>query len=127
MLIQNIGGAALVSGFASDSGPVSVAAPTTQAAPIELPQAAVKPVEPQQTVQPAAAQLKSALDNINSAMKQNNSDVQFSIDQTTKQTVIKVVDSQTGQIITQFPSKEALAVSEMIGQSQHGALVKQVA
>ena len=127
MLIQNIGGAVSASGFASNSGPVPVAAPATQAAPIELPHVAVKQVEPQQAVQPTAAQLKSAVDNINNTMKQNNSDVQFSIDQSTKQTVIKVMDSQTGQIITQFPSKEALAVSQMIGQSQRGALVKQVA
>jgi len=125
MLIQNTGSAVSASGYTSDSGPVSVAAPTKQAAPVELPQAAAKPVAPQQA-QPTDAQLKDAVDNLNHTMMQNNSDVQFSIDQSTKQTVIKVMDSQTGQVITQFPSRAALAVSQMIGQSQHGALVKQV-
>ena len=121
MLIQNISGTASAVGLTSDSGPAPVATPTTQ---ISLPQAAAKAAV---AAQPTAAQVKSAVDNINSAMHQSNTNVEFSIDQGSKQTVIKVMDSQTGQTITQFPSKEALAVSQMIEQSQHGALVKQVA
>jgi len=127
MLIQNIGSAALANGFTSDSGPVPVSTPKTQAAPVDLPHVAIKTTANQQSAQPTPAQLKNTVDNINLAMKQNNSNVQFSIDKDTNQTVIKVVDSQTGQLITQFPSKEALAVSLMIGESQHGALVQQKA
>jgi flagellar protein FlaG len=127
MLIQNISSAVLANGFTSDSGPVPVAAPKTQAAPVDLPRLAVKAVVNQQAAQPTPAQLKNAVDNINLAMKQNNSNVQFSFDKDTNQTVIKVMDSQTGQLITQFPSKEALAISQMIGEAQHGALVQQKA
>jgi flagellar protein FlaG len=131
MLIQNISSAASASGFTSDSGPVAVAAPRTQAAPVELPQVATKPAAEkqaaQQSAQPTAAQLKSAVDNINRAMKENNSNVEFSIDKDTKQTVIRVVESQTGQLIRQFPSEEVLAISRMIGETQHGMLVKQQA
>jgi flagellar protein FlaG len=129
MLIQNISSAASTPGFTSDSGSVPVAAPVpvTQAAPVELPQASVKHVAEQQTAQPTPAQLKTAVDNINSAVQKSNPEVEFSIDQSTKETVIKVIDSQTGKLITQFPSKTALAVSQMIGESQSGALVKQQA
>lgn len=124
MLIQNINSAASAPGFTSDSAPVPVAAPQTQAAPVELPQIAVKTVA---ATQPTDAQLKNAVDNINRAMKQNNSNVEFSIDKDTKQTVIKVVESQTGQLIRQFPSEEILAVSRMIDEAQRGILVKQKA
>lgn len=127
MLIQNVSSAASAPGFTSDSGPVSVAVPRTQAAPVELPHVAVKPAAEQQAAQPTQEQLKAAVDNINRAMKQSNSNVEFSIDKDTKQTVIKVVESQTGQVIRQFPSEEILAVSRMIAEAQHGALVKQKA
>lgn len=131
MLIQNISSAASAPGFTSNSGPVAVAAPRTQAAPVELPQVAVKAVAEQQATQqakqPTAAQLKTAVDNLNKEMKKNNSNVEFSIDKDTKQTVIKVVESQTGKVIRQFPSEEILAVSRMIGEAHQGLLVKQKA
>ena len=122
MLIQNIGSAASAPGSTSNSVPVSVAAPNTQPPPVELPQAA--PAK-QKTAQPTDAQVKSAEDNINQTMKQNSSNVEFSIDKGTS--VIKVVDSSTGELISQFPSKAALAISQMIEQSQPGALVEQKA
>jgi len=127
MLIQNINSAASAPALTSDSGPVAVAAPRTQAAPVELAQVAVKPAAEQQAAQPTAAQLKSAVDDINRAMKQSNSNVEFSIDEDTKQTVIKVMESGTGNVIRQFPTEEILAVSRMIGEAQRGALVKQKA
>jgi flagellar protein FlaG len=122
MLIQNISGAGTAVGFTGDSGPVPVSAPVTQAAPVASPQAATK-----QVAQPTEAQLKSAVDSINTSMKQNNTNVEFSLDPNTKQTVIKVTDSETGQVITQFPSKQILAISQMIEQAQNGALLKQQA
>jgi len=131
MLIQDISSTASAHGFTSDSGPVSVSAPRTQMTPVELPQVAVKPAAEQQAAQQAAqpttAQLKSAVDNLNRAMIENNSNVEFTIDKDTKQTVIKVVESQTGKLIRQFPSEEILAVSRMIGEVQQGLLVKQKA
>jgi len=122
MLIQNIGSAVSAPGFTSDSGPVHVAAPTTQAAPV-VPQAA--PPTIQNVVKPTDAQVQSAVDNLNQTMKQSSSNVQFSIDKGTS--VIKVVDTSTGQVISQFPSKAALAISQMITDSQPGALVEQKA
>jgi flagellar protein FlaG len=122
MLIQNISSAASAPGLTSDSASVPAAAKSTPA-PVDLPQVAVKTA----ATQPSPDQLKSAVDSANDAMKQNNSNVEFSIDQSTKQTVIKVMDSQSGQLITQFPSKDALAISQMIAESQSGALVRQKA
>lgn len=121
MLIQNTTSA--TSGFTGNSAPV--AAPVTQPAPVVPPQATAAP---KPASKPTSAELKSAVDNINRAMKQNNSNVEFSIDKNTKQQVIKVVESDTGQLIQQFPSEQVLAISQMIGdEQQHGILVKQEA
>ncbi len=124
MLIQNVSSAASAPGFTGDSGPVPVAASGIQSAPAALAQAAKAT---QQPIQPTDAQLKNAVSNINSAMKESNINIEFSIDQGTKETVIKVLDSQTGQLVTQFPSKAMLAISQMIEQEQPGALIEQKA
>ena len=124
MLIQNISSGVSAPGYTGDSGSVSVAVPVAQSAPSQI---SVKSATDQRATEPSADQLKTAVDTINSAVQKSNPNVEFSIDQSTKQTVIKVMDSQTGDLITQFPSKEALAVSQMIGQAQKGALLKQQA
>ena len=129
MLIQNISSAASAPRFTSDSAPAPVAAPETKAAPVELDRVAeTKQFAEQQATPPTACRkLQSAVDSINKAMKQSNSNIEFSIDKDTKQTVIKVVESRTGEVIRQFPSEEILAISRAIGSSKHGLLLKQQA
>lgn len=124
MLIQNISSAASASGFTGNSGPAPVAAPSTPGTAVEPQQGA--PTSPQ-AAPPTDAQLKNAVDSINNTMKQNNSNIEFSIQKGSDQAVIKVVDTETGQLISQFPSKAAVAISQMVAQSQPGALVKQEA
>ena len=116
MIVQSTNNVASALGLAGDSGSV----PAAQTAAVAVPQASVKA-----EAQPTPAQLKDAVESINQVMKKNNSSVEFSIDQSTKRTVIRVVDTQSGELITQFPSKSALAVSQMIGQGQRGVLIKQ--
>jgi flagellar protein FlaG len=82
---------------------------------------------PSSTNLPSDAQLQNALEKINQAMRQNNTNLEFSIDQESKQMLIKVVDSNTGETIRQFPSKEAIVISEAIDQFQKGILIKQKA
>ena len=126
MLIQNISSAASAPRLSSDSAPIPVAAPRTGAAPVELPQVALKAaVSQRQNATPA--QVQEAVDHINKVMSQNNANVEFSIDKDTKLAVIKVVESGTGVVIRQFPSEEALAISRVIDQMQHSLLVNQKA
>ena len=117
MLIQNVGSSP-VSGFAGDGTP----APVVPHPAAEAPAAKSPPVQ-----KPTEAELKSAVDAINRAMKQNNANVEFSIDKDTHQTVIKVVETGSGNVIRQFPSEEILAVSRMIAEAQRGVLLKQQA
>ena len=128
MLIQNSSNAASAPGLASDSAPVPVAAPQTKTAPVDLAHAAAKAAAEPKSAAPTPAQLQSAVDNINRAMRQSNANLEFSIDQDTKRTVVKVVESGTGQVIRQFPSEDILNIAHAIDQmQQRGLLLKQKA
>jgi flagellar protein FlaG len=74
-----------------------------------------------------SSELQNMVDGINRTMKQMNNTLQFSVDQESQRTVIKVLDSETGDVIRQFPSDEALAISQSIEQLRQGILLKQKA
>ena len=89
---------------------------------LELPQVAAKPV-----AEPSAAQLQNAVGNINKALKQENRNLEFSVDESTKKTVFQLKDTETGDVIRQYPTEEMLAISRSIDQIQQGLLLKQKA
>jgi flagellar protein FlaG len=132
MLIQNTSNMAQApqpARQANDSVPnVVVATPSNvganPSAKLELPQIAVPQVAEQE---PSPEQLKSVLDNINRTLRQSNRNLEFSIDEATKRNMVKVVDTETGDVIRQFPSEEALAISRSIDQFQQGLLLQQKA
>jgi flagellar protein FlaG len=80
---------------------------------------------PAQSAQPqaSAAELKSAVASINQAMRQSNRNLEFSVDTDTRQTVVKMMDSSTGEVIRQYPSEETLAISRNIEHFQQGLLL----
>lgn len=131
MLIQNISTAATPKP-ASDSAPAVVAAPQSEAAaPAPAPVMAATPAKPAaepKEAQLTDAQLQSIVDNINKAMKQSNSNVEFAIDKATNKTIIKVVEAKTGDVIRQYPSEEILAIARAIDRmQQQGLLIAQKA
>lgn len=91
---------------------------------LELPQAATKQVAEQQ---PSTAQLQYVVDSINKALKQSNKNLEFTVDADTRKPVVKLVDSETGDVIRQFPSEETLVISRAIENIQQGLLLKQKA
>ena len=95
-----------------------------------LPVATDKPVADESknaAVEPTVAQLKSAVDNINKILKQNNNALEFNMEADTKKITVKLVDTETGDVIRQFPSEDMLAISRSIDQFQQGLLLKQKA
>lgn len=132
MLIQNtsnIAQAPQLGRLASDSAPDVVVAKSSSVAAQpsvtpELPQTAAKPVAEQQL---SSEQLKSAVDNINKSLKQANKNLEFSVDESTKKQMFKLKDSETGDVIRQYPTEEMLAISRAIDQVQQGLLLKQEA
>jgi len=52
--------------------------------------------------------------------------LEFSVDRDTERVVVKVVDKETHEVVKQFPSEEALAISKALDKLQ-GLMVKQTA
>lgn len=104
----------------------SSAAAAKPAAPVPVPTTS-SPEQVKEAKQPSPAELKASIDKINQALELDAVNLDFSIDKNTNESVVKVIDSSTGDVITQFPSKEALAISESIANKQKGALVSSTA
>lgn len=68
----------------------------------------------------AAEQFKKAIDEGNSLLQAVRRNLQFQVDETTQELVVKIVDSDSGDIVRQIPSEEMLAfikrLQEMEGQ-----------
>ncbi len=135
MLIQSVTGdsiaiPAAVNGNNAGLPVIAALSPQTGSAPVEPTQTPAQPVassQPPQVPQVNDAQLQSAISKLNQAMTQSNINLEFSIDPSADRTLIKVVDSQTGDVIKQIPSNEMIAIANAIDQFQKGLLVKQQA
>lgn len=78
--------------------------------------------------QPSSQALKIAADSINQALKHSNQSLEISIDSVTKQSVFKLMDTQTGELIRQIPSKEMLAIAQSIDEFlKNGQLLREKA
>jgi len=72
--------------------------------------------------------LRSAVDSVNQALQQSSQSLEISIDSATKQNIVKLVDSNTGELLRQIPSKEMLAIAQSIDKFlQHGQLLSEKA
>lgn len=78
------------------------------------------------TSAPSKTELEDALDNINKSMQAKSQSLEFSIDQDSNRTIVKVVDQTTKEVIRQIPTPEALAISKALDNAQ-GLLIKQTA
>lgn len=76
------------------------------------------PIDPQQ-VQQAVEKLKMAMPSKANAL-------QFSLDDQTGKTVVRVVDTETGELIRQIPSEELMEIARALDKMQ-GMLLKQSA
>ena len=75
---------------------------------------------------PSGEDVKTSVKALNELTRSMNSSLSFSIDKDTGQTVVKVVDSSTDEVIKQIPSEEILAISKAIDQLK-GVFIKQKA
>lgn len=109
---------------ATDAPRAAEAAPRSQgpsAAEVSTAQA----VRPAEDTRESAdrRQLQESLERVNEAVKVFNSSVRFSVDEETKQQVVKVVDVETDEVIRQIPSEDVLAIARAFDKLQ-GLLLK---
>ena len=70
---------------------------------------------------------RKAAQRVNAALKAtSSSDLQFSVEGDNKNVVVRVVDSQTKELIRQIPSEEMVAISKAM-DNLSGLLVQQKA
>jgi flagellar protein FlaG len=69
------------------------------------------------------AELNSAVSHLNETAQLFNTQLQFTVDQSTGRRVVKVTDSSTNEVIRQIPSEDVLRLSKAIDDFK-GLLVK---
>jgi len=72
---------------------------------------------------PDSTELGNVVADLNKVAQANAQGVRFSIDEDTGRTVVKVVDTQTDQVLRQIPSVEALKLWRSMEQMQ-GAMLR---
>ncbi|XVO85839.1 flagellar protein FlaG [Pseudomonas palleroniana] len=90
----------------SAPAPVSNDSQTTKVKP------AVAAVEPQQDTKPS--DLKQAVADIRKFVQDAQRNLEFSIDDSTHQVVVKVIATDSGEVIRQIPSEAALKLAQSL-------------
>lgn len=80
----------------------------------------------QATSTPSLDQVKQAVQEINKSMNSQSRGLEFTVDDESKQTVVKVIDQKNGEVIRQIPSEEAITIAKSLEQAL-GNLVKEKA
>jgi flagellar protein FlaG len=75
---------------------------------------------------PSVEQVKRAVQEINKALQASSQSVEFSVDEESAHTIVRVVDQNTKEIIRQMPSQEALDIARALDKVQ-GLLIRQKA
>lgn len=126
MDIQSIGSTNTQPGQrVSDTGNFNVDVPSVAAREAATPVQTVNAVQ-QPAKTPDMNQVNDAVKQINEAMKALSQGLEFSVDQDVHKVVVKVVDQQTGDVIRQMPTPEALEIAKALDRVQ-GLLIKQKA
>jgi flagellar protein FlaG len=89
-------------------------------------QAAPAPVAQAPAAPASADAIQQAARRINEFLKSSATDVEFAVDGRSNKVVVRVVDSQTKQVIRQMPTEEMLAISQSLDQMS-GLLFRQEA
>jgi flagellar protein FlaG len=78
------------------------------------------------SVKPSREDVSSAVKKMNESMLGSSQSLQFSIDEDSKDIVVKVIDQNTKEVVRQIPSKEALQIAKSIDKMQ-GLFINQKA
>jgi flagellar protein FlaG len=71
-------------------------------------------------------ELNAAVKKINASLPASAQSLEFSIDEDSKDIVVKVIDQATKEIVRQIPSKEALEIAKSLDKMR-GLLIRQTA
>lgn len=101
-------------------GVVATTATVTATPPV----ADVPPVD--EARRPASPELEKAVQALNDRYSKLRTDLRFTIDKDSGETVVAVVDSEDGTVLRQIPSEEVLRIASTLEQHR-GALLRHTA
>jgi len=76
--------------------------------------------------EPSREQLTKAVSELNQSSQMKTQGIEFSIDEDSQRTVVKVIDQETKEVLRQIPTKEALELAKTF-DSAKGSLISQSA
>lgn len=71
-----------------------------------------------QEEQPNDQEMEAAVNNLNKVIASSLQSIQFSMDKEAGRVVVKVLDSETKQVLRQIPNPEVLAISKNLARLQ---------
>ncbi|SDL94788.1 flagellar protein FlaG [Janthinobacterium sp. OK676] len=80
----------------------------------------------QASKEPSREQLDKAVSDLNQSSQMKTQGLEFSVDEDSQRTVVKVIDQETKEVLRQIPSKEALALAKTFDAAK-GSLISQSA
>lgn len=110
---MNISPLATATARTTDTATPAAAPAPTSAKPA---QAGASTDQSQRVDEPSREEVTDALKHINEAMQSGNTRLEFSLDDDTSQTIVKIVDQNTKEVVRQIPSVEALAISKSLNK-----------
>lgn len=72
-----------------------------------------------------SADLEKTVSELNDYVQNMKRSLQFSVDEDTGRTVIKVIDPESKEVIRQIPREEILAIARMLREETRGALLEE--
>ena len=85
-----------------------------------------QPQRPLQNDSQSADEIQQDIAKINDQLESMNRSIRFSVDEGTKDIVVKVVDENTGEVIMQIPPEEMLKLRERLNEMSGLLVRKQV-
>ena len=67
--------------------------------------------------EPTPDELKAAVAKLNDSLTSSTQDLQFSVDEDSKRTVVKLIDRTTHEVLRQMPTKEALEIAKSLDKA----------
>lgn len=118
MISQITSAVGYTGGNPGQASPVAESRPQGASAPAELPQQRVKEAG---KADPAA--VREAAEQVTRFLQNFDRSLEFVVDEDTRKDVVKVVDTETKDVLLQFPTEEMLAIARALDKLQ-GLLVR---
>lgn len=110
-IAANIPGPVTGSGHSEQSGAVNAPEATGEALPAE---GETQPTQQAPDTPVSKTELRQAVNQINTIVQTVHRDLHFSLDEDNGHTVIRVEDSESGELVRQIPSEEVLAIATQL-------------